>query len=221
MHLTSRQTLFFREATLVSIQKQLEDSIGSAINFRMVNNDTFEEMSVVPRVYQPNQVRGFVVKLNSWQNGYAFTADYNSPKVQGKWKILITNESRWVPVRKKKWFIRFDSQFEIVQESIKNVLDIGGLYSGNKYGQLFRKTIKVTEKTQSAIQLSASGVSLLFELFTNGEKTLECRALGECTLPSVIFFPNSKKDKVCQQNHALLTNAAARVHLHHSRVGGQ
>lgn len=105
-----------------------------------------------------------------------------------KWRlILVTDKGK-----------NNKPHFEAINEPVKNVAEQTGVYTPNKYFQLFRKTIKVTEKTKCAIQLSVSireGIVLLLETFNNGEVIQEVRGQGSCQISDIVFLPPPKKEK--------------------------
>lgn len=105
-----------------------------------------------------------------------------------KWRLILVTEKG----KNNK------PQFDVVNESVKNIAEQTGVYVPNKYFQLFRKAIKVTEKTKVSMQLSASikeGISLILEAFNNGELLQEVRGNGSCQIPDILYLPPPKKDK--------------------------
>jgi hypothetical protein len=110
----------------------------------------------------------------------------SSKKVNpGKWKLRIVGDkgSKAKPA------------YELIPESLKNVLEFPAVYFPNKYLQLFKKSVKVADRSWVSIQLSAD-TNIKLEIYDNGGKIIEVEGRGCCTIPSFFLYPTTKKDKV-------------------------
>ena len=119
----------------------------------------------------------------------------SSKKVNsGKWKLRLVGDKG----------SKVKPAYELLSESIKNVQEFPGIYSPNKYMQLFKKSIKVADRSWASIQLSADA-HIKLEIFDNGGKIMEVEGKGCCTISSFFLYPTTKKDKVTCSIKTILT----------------
>lgn len=105
-----------------------------------------------------------------------------------KWRLLITSDKK---------------SLQVSSDAHKATLEFSGNYLPNKYHQIVRKTIKSVERTPISMQLvTEPPLELNLELFLFGNKVIEVRGKGCCTVPLIILPSTNKKEKVLRSNNS-------------------